>query len=203
MKAGDAAYIYRDGLLVGGLEGHRAHVHLVHAVGEWTDESRGVRCQGIKRECDAYVIIDAKKFLTLCTLDDQPVTMFENTNGVVLTAGAGLKEDGTDLPRACIPPGCIESIRNKRSGDVIPRTQVIAGSLVLREAGSQAEAVVTRRAVLQGADADAPDAAPEAESPAAETSGASPKAAPRVPAAPRASAVAAPREETRQREEDT
>ena len=88
-KAGDAAYIYRDGLLVGGLDERRAHVHLVRSIGEWTDESRGgIRCQGIKRECDAYVMIDAEAFLTRCTLDEQPVTMFENTNGVVLTAGA-------------------------------------------------------------------------------------------------------------------
>ena len=44
-NTGDAAYIYRDGLLVGGLDEHRAHVHLVHAIGEWTDESRGgIRC---------------------------------------------------------------------------------------------------------------------------------------------------------------
>ena len=85
------------------------------------DRTGCVRRQGLKRECDAYVVIDAKRFLEQALLDGERVTMFENSHGVVLTAGArGTQDDGTYLPRACIPPGCIAIIRKRRSADVIP-----------------------------------------------------------------------------------
>ena len=97
------------------------HVHLVHAFESQTDESGRTRRQGLKRECDAFAVVDAKRFLEQGRLDGEPVLMFENSNGVVLTAGArGVQEDGSDVPRACIPPGCIVEIRMKRSGDPIP-----------------------------------------------------------------------------------
>ena len=37
ISAGDAQWIYRDGLLVGGRQGYRAHVHLVHGIRSQVD----------------------------------------------------------------------------------------------------------------------------------------------------------------------
>ena len=37
----NAPLIYRDGILVGGEDGRRAHIHMVRRMKEWIDESRG------------------------------------------------------------------------------------------------------------------------------------------------------------------
>ena len=52
-----ALLIYRDGLLTGGTEGYRAHIHLVRGVDDEPDR------QGIKKRCDAYVVVNMTKYL--------------------------------------------------------------------------------------------------------------------------------------------
>ena len=122
ISTGDAPYIYRDGLLVGGRQGYRAHVHLVHGIRSQVDYQGRVRRQGLKKECEAYVVVDARKFLQECHTDGEPVTMFENENGVVLTAGAyGKQPDGSTVPKPAIPPSCIICIEDRRTGDLIPK----------------------------------------------------------------------------------
>ena len=51
--------------------------------------------------------------------------MFENENGVVLTAGAfGDQPDGSFVPRPAIPPSCIIEIADRRTGDLILRKEI-------------------------------------------------------------------------------
>ena len=127
--------------------------------------------------------------------------MSENKNGVVLTAGArGRQTDGTEWPKACIPPSCILSIRDKQSGDAIPRARLFGDRIVLREAERRPETAAADAAAPEEADAGRPSAGPRAVLPVPEGRNASPRAAIREEAAPDASSRAAPPEDTRREE---
>ena len=61
MSSSEAGSIRQEGVLRGGVSGHRMHIHLTTRVRDGIDESTGEFREGVKG--DAYVQIDAAEFL--------------------------------------------------------------------------------------------------------------------------------------------
>ena len=114
----NAASIRERGVLCGGLDHARAHIHLTTTVRESRDYNTGERLAGVKG--DAYVSIDLKALMTY-HYEGKPVVVWLNKIGVGLTYGAlGEQPDGKpDVWEASIPPELCQSIFYISSGRAV------------------------------------------------------------------------------------
>ena len=97
-RSPNAGSIRRSGILRGGVDGHRLHIHLATCVKSRVDQTTGKHREGVKG--DAYVQIETEE-LAKYHFNGHPVELWINDKGVVLTEGAaGAQPEGLERVRS-------------------------------------------------------------------------------------------------------
>ena len=127
--ASKAAHIREKGVLRGGVSAHRLHIHLTTCVRDRREN--GVPMQGVKG--DIYVQIRTADLVEYHH-DGEPVKLWINEKGVILTPGAGgAQPGGREAIRVeCIPAELCQTIRYVKDGSPVETEEDQARAIQLR-----------------------------------------------------------------------